>query len=106
MYDATYGSNIILFFVGGLAGTMSVFCISYLLRNIKSKTVLTISKGTIIILGFHQLIIRIYDRLPDFFHTVFYEYIAALFILLFFIPIIKISEKYFPLLLGKRAERK
>ena len=103
MFDATYGKNIFLFFIGGLAGTFSVFSISYFFRNIKPRPLVELSKGTIIILGFHQLFIRAYDYLPNQYHTVIIDYIVALFILLAFIPIIRLSEKYFPVLLGSRA---
>lgn len=103
MYDATYGKNIILFFVGGIAGSSAVYIISYLFKDYKLSAIVTLSKGTIIILGFHQLLIRAFDRLPAAFHSLIAEYVAALFILLTFIPIIQLSEKYFPVLLGYRA---
>ena len=103
MYDGTYGKNIVLFFVGGLAGTFVIYAISYLLRNITPKSLVILSKGTIIILGFHQLFIRAYDYLPDRYHTVLSDYAVSLVILLAFIPIIHLSEKYFPILLGSRA---
>ena len=105
MYDATYGKNILLFFIGGIAGTCAVFVISFFVKSYKPIAVVTISKGTIIILGFHQLLIRLFDRLPAIFHSVFFEYVVALLILLTFIPIIRLTEKYFPVLLGYRASK-
>lgn len=103
MYDATYGENVVMFFLGGLAGTMAVFVISYFLRNFKPNSLVVLSKGTIIILGFHQLFIRAYSYFPSHFHTVLTDYIVAFVILLAFIPIIQLSERYFPILLGFRA---
>ena len=105
MYDATYGKNIILFFVGGLSGTFVMFAISYLLRNIKPQSLIVLSKGTIIILGFHQLFIRVYNHLLLQYHSTISDYVIALIILLAFIPIIQLSEKYFPVLLGSRASK-
>ncbi len=105
MYDATYGKNIFLFFLGGLAGTFTMYVISYYLREIKPRSLMILSKGTIIILGFHQLFIRIYDNFPNYLHGVSLEYISALIILVLFIPIIQLSERYFPALLGLRANK-
>lgn len=104
MYDATYGKNIVLFFVGGLSGTMAVLIVSYHLKKFKPSWLLVISRGTIIILGFHQLFIRAYSYLPDMFHNVLVDYIMALVILFAFVPIIQLSERYFPVLLGSRAQ--
>lgn len=104
MYDATYGKHIVLFFVGGLSGTLAVFIVSCNLKNLKPNWLLVISKGTIIILGFHQLFIRAYSYLPDKFHNVFVDYTVALVILFAFVPIIQLSERYFPVLLGSRAK--
>ena len=103
MYDATYGKNIVVFFLGGLAGTFTIFIISFFLRNIKPRPLMILSKGTIIILGFHQLFIRAYDYVPIHYQTVYSDYVVSLFILLAFIPIIQLSERYCPILLGSRA---
>lgn len=103
MYDATYGENIVSFFIGGLTGTFTIFVVSYFLRTVKPKPLMILSKGTIIILGFHQLFIRAYSYLPTQYHTVLSDYAVSLVILLAFIPIIQLSERYFPVLLGSRA---
>ena len=103
MYDATCGNNIFLFLLGGIAGTCAVYIISYLLKDYNPTAILIISKGTIIILGFHQLFIRLFDRLPAVCHSPIAESVAALLILLAFIPIIRLSENYFPVLLGYRV---
>lgn len=75
MYDATYGKNIVVFFLGGLAGTFTIFIISFFLRNIKPRPLMILSKGTIIILGFHQLFIRAYDYVPIHYHTVYSDFL-------------------------------
>ena len=106
MFNADYGKNILLFFVGGVAGTMAIFIISYQLRNLKPKVVDIIAKGTIIILGFHPLFIKMYVRFPSGFRNPFSDYLAALVILLAFVPIIRIIENNFPVMLGLRAGNK
>ena len=92
MYDATYGKNIILFFIGGLSGTFVMFVISYFLRNIRPTSLILLSKGTIIILGFHQLFIRIYNHFLLQYHSVISDYLIGLLILFAFVPIIQLSE--------------
>lgn len=104
MFDATYGRNIILFFIGGIAGTVDVFMVSYLLRNVKSRVIDTISMGTILILGLHPIFIRAYHLLPEVYQTVYMDYFAALVILFTFIPIIYLSKRYFPVILGSRSK--
>lgn len=104
MFDATYGNNIILFFIGGIAGTVSVYAVSFMLRNVKSKVIDTIAVGNILILGLHPILIRAYHLLPKSLQTVYMDYFVALVILLAFIPIIRITERYFPVILGLRVK--
>ena len=105
MFDATYGKNIILFFIGGISGTMVVFLMSFMLRNVKSKVIDTISVGNILILGLHPIFIRAYHLLPEVYQSVYMDYFAALVILFAFIPIIHLSKRYFPVILGSRAKQ-
>lgn len=105
MFDATYGKNIVLFFIGGIAGTVAVFMVSFMLRNVKSKMVDTIAVGNILILGLHPIFIRAYHLLPEAYQTVYMDYIAAFIILVAFIPIILLTERYFPVILGSRAKQ-
>lgn len=59
---------------------------------------ITISKGSIIILGFQMTVISLYrEVLPDK-HII--DFLGAFIILFLFIPIIKISERYFPYLMS------
>lgn len=105
MFDATYGKNIVLFFIGGIAGTVAVFMVSFMLRNVKSKMVDTIAVGNILILGLHPIFIRAYHLLPEVYQTVYLDYIAAFVVLVAFIPIILLTERYFPVILGSRAKQ-
>ena len=104
MFDATYEKNIILFFIGGIAGTVAVFMLSFMLRNVKSKIVDTIAVGNILILGLHPIFIRAYHMLPEVYQTVYMDYFVAFVILFAFIPIIRITERYFPVILGSRSK--
>lgn len=106
MYDNRFGENIILFFIGAFAGTILVFIISYYLQNKKLYLINVISEGTIIILGFQKLFIRLFKHFPTFYNEDLLKYLYAFIILVLFVPIIKLSERYFPILLGIRAKGK
>ena len=98
MYICGYGSNIIYFLVGGISGTAAVFSISKLLGSCP-KYVITISTGTILILGFHWNIIgvmRLFFADPS-----LWDFIFAAIIVCAFIPLINFFEYYFPFIIGK-----
>ena len=80
-----------------------MYVISYYLRNVKPISLMLLSKGTVVILGFHGLFIRAYDYLPTPFHTAITDYFISLVIILSFIPIIRVSERFFPVLIGTRV---
>ena len=97
MWKCGFGNNIFLFLLGGLSGTLTIYSISKLIdKNL--YIVSTISKGTILILGFHYIII---EQLQKLYFAPFMEYIISLLILILFVPLIILCEKHFPLLLGK-----
>lgn len=95
-----YGNNLFLFICGAIAGIVLVFAVAKLFSNIKIQGIMDISKGTIIILGFHVqfvvLLCKLY-RLASFEEILF----VSLVILLIFIPIIRITERFCPILIGK-----
>ena len=99
MYLNGFGSNYILFITGGISGTVLIYIASKWLSYYKSKYVTTLSTGSIIILGFHVIIIN-YARsvliIPS-----WKDYIMALIIMVIFIPTIILTEKYAPILIGK-----
>lgn len=105
LFDNRYGLNIILFAVGANAGTLVFFIVSYYLQNIRLDSVDTIAKGTIVILGFHQYFIKVFDRIPIAMSSDVLEYAYAFIILILFIPIIKLSERFFPVILGYRVKK-
>lgn len=92
-----YGGNMLLFLLGGVAGSIMVFAVSKMLGR-ASNMVVIISRGTIIILGFHKLII---DFVWLFFPASYLDIVFAALIVVLFVPLIIATEKYFPLLAGK-----
>ena len=97
MYCCGYGGNIFLFLIGGIAGTCSIFALSKLICH-TPLFILTVSKGTILILGFHGLLISLFRK---FFQVSIADFGLAALIVAVFVPIIMLAEKYFPLILGK-----
>lgn len=97
MYKCYYGRNLFLFLLSGIFGTCCVFVLAKLLGR-TSKIILIISKGTIIILGFHMYFIKIYRA---FFQNSYVDFIVAAIIIIFFIPMIILFNNYFPLIIGK-----
>ena len=92
-----YGGNILVFLLGGVSGSLMVYAISKLLGH-ASSMVAVISRGTIIILGFHKLII---DFIWLFFPASYLDIVFAALIVVLFAPLIIATEKYFPLVAGK-----
>ena len=103
MFGARYGNNLILFLIGGIAGTLAVFACSYLFQRFHCRGIDVISRGTIIVLGFQFVLIECYSHAPELFHGGLSEYVAAFIILVSFLPLINFSEIYFPVLLGTRV---
>lgn len=96
MYRCGYGSDILMFLLGGIAGSMMIFAVSKLFGH-SPRNIFIISRGTIVILGFHKLLI---DMVRVFFPMSEFDIIFAALIVMLFIPLIIVSEKYFPLIAG------
>lgn len=101
MYLNSYGKNIILFFIGGLSGSILVYLVSLLLNNIKSKWVTLISTGTILILGFHIFLVIFLKKISTL-HLFYIDALTSLLILILFIPLIHLCLNYYPIIIGKR----
>lgn len=97
MFCCYYGENMLLFLVGGFAGSLMVFGVSKLFGYAPKPIAIT-SKGTIIILGFHKILI---NMVRTFFYPSVLDAVFAILIVLLFIPFIIIIAKFFPLMLGK-----
>ena len=96
MFHCDYGGDMFWFLVGGVAGSMMVFALSKLVGH-ASMIIITISRGTIIILGLQMLFI---DLTRCMFQASYYDILFAAIIVVMFVPIIKLVEKYFPLMVG------
>lgn len=99
MFCNEFGKNFALFLLGGMAGTCGILIISKWLSAVKSSIITTIARGTIIILGFHLYFIYAAKRL--FGEDPLSEFLSAFAIMMIFVPIIFITEKYFPVIIGK-----
>ena len=97
LYRCNYGSNIFLFLIGGVAGSMMIFAASKIIGH-APQTVTIISQGTIIVLGFHKLFVELFRV---FFPASYLDIIFAALIVIIFIPVIVAIEKFFPLMAGK-----
>ena len=97
MFCCNYGGNFSLFFVGALAGAVMIWTLSKSFGH-APKVITIISGGTIIILGFHKMLI---DLVWAFFTPSVLDVFFAALIILLFIPFIIATEKYFPLMAGK-----
>lgn len=98
LFIASYGGNMIMYFLGGIAGIIAVFSISKMVEfdiNINQ----TISVGSILILGFHTKLILLFTCFIQ--DRTLLDVFFSLIILIAFVPIIKVCESYFPLILGK-----
>lgn len=100
MYLCGFGNNYALYIIGGMAGTVMLYVISLWLSRLSYRQmVLTLSKGSILIIGLHIVIVRRLTELSD--RIWVEDLLMAVMILLLFVPIIKLAELFFPLLLGR-----
>ena len=96
LHACCYGGNMLLFLLGGVFGSLMVFMISKLLAK-PHKIVAVISRGTMIILGVHKLLI---NMVRMFFPGSYLDVVFAAIIVILFVPIIVMTERYFPLMAG------
>lgn len=99
MFVNGYGNNFALFLLGGCVGTALVFLCSKMLSRNSPPRIVNISKGTILILGFHGYFILLFRHI--FPTSSLLDALASVLIVLLFIPIILFSEKHLPYLMGK-----
>lgn len=99
LYRCSYGSNLLLCFVGALCGTVGIYAISMMLKRYIADYVSVIGGGTLVILGLHFVIIQVVNQfvaIPG-----IWRYAESLVILVAFIPVIKFVERHIPILYGK-----
>lgn len=107
MFKCGYGNNPFLFLFGGFIGTMMVAFASMRFDKRFSSFTSTISKGNIVILGLHFQIIRMGSGFVDsMIQEPFTRDLITLslsgVILICFIPIILLIQKYIPIVIGNR----
>lgn len=101
MYLCEYGDYFALYITGGVAGFVMLYVVSLWLSRLPYKNmIVTLSKGSILIIGLHIIIVRRLTELPD---RMFGEDLIMTVLIIFaFFPLIRLSEVFFPILLGQR----
>lgn len=100
MYLNGFGNNYVLYIIGGMAGTGMLYILSMWLSRLPYHAMVqTLSKGSLLVIGLHIIIVRRLTELPDRFwgEDLFFSFL----ILISFIPIIRLTELFFPILLGR-----
>lgn len=96
-----FGKHPIAFFLSGVAGSLFIFSISQLLAKYTFSWMRVISNGTIIILGFHHLIMLQFRGIIVSYNPLV-AVVFSFFVIFICYGIIKLCEKHFPILLGNR----
>ena len=100
MYLNGFGNNYALYIVGGMAGTIMLYAISLWLSRLPNHAIVqTLSKGSILIIGLHIVVVRRLTELTN--RTWLEDLIFSFLILCSFYILICLAEIYFPILLGK-----
>lgn len=99
LYICGYGDNLILYLVGGIAGSAFIFFLSKLLEGIHWSIVTDISVGTTLILGFHMHLISFIRHFLN--STSIADLIFSIIIVLLFVPIIRFCKSHIPIIMGK-----
>lgn len=101
MYLNGIGNNYALFILGGVAGSCMLYVLSLWLSRLPyRRMVTTLAMGTMPIIGLHIIIVRRLSELPD--RLWVDDLFFSLMIMLFFIPVVQLLDRFFPLLLGKK----
>ena len=100
MYLCGYGNNYILYILGGMVGAVMLYVVSLWLSRLSyRRMILTLSKGSILIIGLHIVLVRRLVELPN--RMWGEDLLMAILILLLFVPVVRLAELFFPLLLGR-----
>ena len=100
MYLCGYGENFILYIIGGMSGAAMLYVISLWLSRVPCRNMMiSLSKGSILVIGLHIPIVNRLTELPD--RLWGEDLFFAMMIMFAFVPLIRLAEIYFPLLLGR-----
>ena len=100
MVNHEFGGNIFYFLIGSICGIVLVYILARMLEDIKWHFIIDLSTGMILILGFQMQFITLICRYIHICGGV-ETLIASVIVMLIFIPIIKLAERYCPYLMGK-----
>lgn len=101
MYLNGFGNNYALYILGGMAGTCMLYTISLWLSRLPNRAIVqALSKGSILIIGLHIVIVRRMTELPN--RNWLEDLILSFLILFSFYVLIRLTELYCPILLGKK----
>lgn len=101
MYLCGYGSNYLLYIVGGVAGTVVLYVLSLWMAKLPYRNMVTsLSKGSILVIGLHIILVKRLMMLPA--RSCEEDLFFSILIMLCFIPIIRMTELFFPVLLGRK----
>ena len=104
MYLGSYGDYFTLYILGGIAGVAMLYVISLWLSRLHYYAMIeTLSKGSILIIGLHIIVVRRLTELPN--RMCVEDLLLSVLIILAFIPVIKVVDKYFPILLGNYRKK-
>lgn len=102
MYLCEYGNNYALYILGGMSGTSMLYVVSLWLSRLPYRNmIMTLSKGSILIIGLHIIIVRRFTELPD--RMWEEDLLLAFLLLLAFVPLVRLAELFFPILLGRKS---
>lgn len=100
MYLNGYGNNYALYIIGGMAGACMLYTVSMWLSRLPYRHIaMSLSEGSILVIGLHIIIVRRLTELPQRFWQE--DLFFSIMVLLLFIPLIQLSKRFFPILLGK-----
>lgn len=107
MFKCNYGESILLFMAGTITGTTAIAVLSMILDRIQLNVINVISKGNIIILALHLVILNymliVINRICMFPGlSIVVTLILSVVVVLIFYPVIIITNKYFPAITGNR----
>lgn len=101
MYLNGIGRNYALFIVGGVAGATMLYVVSLWLGRLPYRSMVErLSKGSILIIGLHIIVVRRLTELPD--RLWVEDLLFSVLLLLCFVPLVRLAELFCPILLGQK----
>lgn len=103
IYSSVYGKNTIIMYINAIIASLAFCGICHYVTNCKTFFEY-ISKGTILILGLHIIILQVLKVLLykiGVEYTIFWGIISAIIVILICYPIIRVVDKRFPWIIGK-----